>query len=128
MCEPITTEDLERRHIGAEAQPTDGPERREKMANGKNGVTVRWIWDNLLRFLIPMIALGVGVLLKNDFDHERRLTAIEASRFTTEDGLQVWREMDRKADRDDVPTPEVLRRLTAIEHELTELRRLLTPR
>ena len=60
----------------------------------------------------------------------QRLSLIEGTRFTNEDGRDLWKEygvlremLAKKANVADVPPPEVLRRLERLELEIRELSR-----
>lgn len=61
----------------------------------QSNAVVAWLEFIIKLLIIPALIWGVNI--------ERRITRIESSRFTTEDGLSVWRELDRKIDRTDVP-------------------------
>jgi hypothetical protein len=112
--------DLEKRRT--DAGPPSGRERRGKVANG-NGRNVNWwkITDAILRVVIGLIAAGVMYLVASDRAQAISIAEIEASRFTAADGLAVWQAMAEKADKDDVPPPEVL---MFMEQTLNALERL----
>ena len=54
---------------------------------------------------------------------DRRVTRIEANRFTEADGAALIERMNNKADRDEVPPPEVVVRLDRLEEDLREVKR-----
>ena len=89
--------------------------------------------------LLQAISLTLcGWILLTIIDHGQRLTAIEANRYTSQDALiaeravasqlsDLWRRMGEKADTDDVPPPEVLRRLESLEHLIQRLDERINP-
>ena len=63
----------------------------------------KWIQLLVAVILVPIMAWGFSAYI----NHETRLTTIEATCFTSEDALEVYRVLSSKADREDVPPQEV---------------------
>lgn len=74
-------------------------------------------------------ALEQAVLGLLEFRSEtvgNRYTSADALLHVTSNGQEfrmIWQELESKADADDVPPPEVLRRLEAIEADIEQMRR-----
>lgn len=67
--------------------------------NGRQAA--EWIWRAITVLLIPMLAyLGLSIQQLNTTIQalDRRVVGIEASRFTTQDGFDMWQEFDRRLD------------------------------
>ena len=92
------------------------------MANGTRfDPDAQWAkWVRLIAALaiIPLIAWGVSV--------EVRLSMIEGNRFTSTDALKLYDQLHSKADKADVPPPEVRESLQEIKTAIHELRDLIT--
>ena len=85
------------------------------MANGHiSGATAL---DYRMKFLIGVTTILVVSIWTTVSTLDNRVTAIEASRFTTADGLELWREVDDKVSR-----AELMDRLDHIEAMLQEVR------
>lgn len=93
--------------------------------NGQQSPDARTdVWKALEIVVVILVGLNVTMsawLVKKDADFEHRVSVMEANRFTSEDGVAMWRAMAQKADRDDVPPQEVLRRLGAIEEAILRI-------
>jgi hypothetical protein len=88
--------------------------------NGKASIGA---WKILEIAVLALLAINTGLTgwtLNKVVNLSERITAIEANRFTAKDGLELWKEMAKKAYSDDVPPPEVLRRLDALERQIIE--------
>lgn len=70
--------------------------------NGVNGRTVaEWAWRAVTVLLLPVLgwlAVSINQLNTTVQAIDRRVTFIEANRFTASDGNTMWREMDRRLD------------------------------
>ena len=74
------------------------------MANGFNAANVKpgqWL-DWLMKGLLGITTALVVSIWSTVGSLDNRVTAIEASRFTTADGLLIWREVDSKVSRDEL--------------------------
>lgn len=80
------------------------------MANGND---IRLTYKQALQWLVPVLlgALVTGMIaiwgklesIQIDLRTiDTRLVAVESNRFTSSDGLAVWRELDNKVNRDDL--------------------------
>ena len=87
------------------------------MANGNGHIKVATALDWLMKFLIGVTTILVVSIWSTVSALDNRVTAIEASRFTTNDGLELWREVYDKVSR-----TELMNRLSHIEDMLQELR------
>ena len=87
------------------------------MANGNGHIKMGTALDYLMKFLIGITTVLVVSIWTTVSALDNRVTAIEASRFTTADGLELWREVDDKVSR-----AELMARLDHIEDLLQELR------
>lgn len=76
-------------------------------------------WIKLLGALVLIPAVGWGIAV------ERRITKIEASRFTTADGMKMYQRIGEKADKSNVPPPDVRQMLELLQENDTEIKRLL---
>lgn len=96
------------------------------MGNGgyitdSNGDVKKLIWkllDIIVGILVLIMSGATSYTVKNIIDLREKVAAIEASRFTATDGLEMWRVLEAKVNRSDVPTAETLRRLDTIEKKL----------
>lgn len=86
------------------------------MSNGTN-ITAGQALDYLVKFLVGVTTVLVISIWTMMADLDTRVTAIEANRFTTADGLALWREVDKKVSR-----AELMDRLDHIEDMIAELR------
>jgi hypothetical protein len=75
------------------------------------------VWELWLRvisvFILPWMAF-VTVLL---FSIDKRVAVIESNRFDSQDGLNVWRELGEKANKDEVPPQWLIDRIERIEEQ-----------
>lgn len=88
-----------------------------------NGKAIE-VWKVLEIVILVLLSISVGLSgwnLSKTVDLGERIAAIEANRFTAKDGLEVWRELGKKADSDNVPPPEVIRRLDSLERQLEKV-------
>lgn len=80
------------------------------MANGND---MRLTYKQALQWIVPVLlgALVTGMIaiwgklesIQTDLRTiDTRLVAVESNRFTSSDGLAVWRELDNKVNRDDL--------------------------
>lgn len=93
-------------------------ERMAKVPNGQLGQWVRFVSSAIL---IPaVVALLIWIIAI-----ERRLTAIEANRFTAADGIRLVELLNSKADRSEVPPPEVRQRLDRIDKDIQEIKQMI---
>lgn len=95
----------------------------DRVANGNgngsgNAALQRAIW-----WVLSALVGGMGYLLV-------QIIEVQASRFTAEDGKEVWQEiadireaLGKKADRDEVPPDEVIRWLQRHDREIGDLRK-----
>jgi hypothetical protein len=86
-------------------------------ANGWSRFSAIWIGLTRLFLVANIAVLGyftsqIGVLRAANLDQESRIVAMEASSFTANDGLEVWKELGAKAERERVPTRAQVERLT----------------
>jgi hypothetical protein len=61
-----------------------------------------WIWRSVTVLLIPILgwlAFSISELNATLQAVDRRVTVIEASRFTVQDGATLWRELDARLDK-----------------------------
>ena len=67
--------------------------------NGR--IAAEWIWRFITVLLIPILLwLGISInqLQVTVNTLNMRVVAIEANRFTAQNGAQMWREMDERMD------------------------------
>ena len=91
------------------------------MANGTN-VTIRpgqWL-DWLMKIMLGITTALVVSIWSTVGNLDNRVTVIESSRFTTADGLALWREVDGKVSRD-----ELANRLDHLEDLIQDIQRQL---
>lgn len=95
------------------------------MANGLNGngnLKMGQVVDYIFKFLIGVTTVLVVSIWSQIANIENRVTAIEASRFTTGDGIVLWREVEQRVTRE-----ELMARLDHIESMIQELREYHRP-
>jgi len=92
-------------------------ERGTTMANGNGHIKMSTALDYLMKFLIGVTTILVVSIWTTVSALDNRVTMIEASRFTTADGLELWREVDSKVTR-----AELMSRLDHIEAMIQEIR------
>ena len=115
MCEPVTSEDLEKRHVGKVTEPPNGGERR-KMPNGRNGFTARWAFDVYMRIILGIaVPLGLVLLamLRSDIALVREDAAVIREQVT-DVRLTLVRDSAKDAEQD--------RRMEDIEGDLVRHR------
>ena len=66
-----------------------------------------WIRTALTLLLVPIVIWAFNV--------NTRLAVIESNRFTSNDGHKVWRAIDSKADKVDVPPARVIHAIEELE-------------
>ena len=65
-------------------------------------------WANMMGAALSAVAvILLGIILNWVIGIENRVTAIESNRFTSADAMRVYELLSKKADREDVPPPEV---------------------
>lgn len=71
-----------------------------RVLNKLNGAAtvLEWTYRFFSVALVPLLIWLSATLISLD----RRVTAIEANRFTAADGLEVWRELERRPTRAEV--------------------------
>jgi hypothetical protein len=77
------------------------------------------LWKALEIAILILIGLNTALTswtLTKAVALSERVSAIESNRFTARDGLDVWIELGKKVNQDQIPSPEVLRRLESIEN------------
>ena len=84
--------------------------------NGRH-ITAALALDYLVKFLVGVTTILVVSIWTTVSSLDNRVTAIESSRFTTADGLELWREVDVKVSR-----VEMMDRLDHIEEMIREIR------
>ena len=79
--------------------------------NGKRILVAKDFLNWIIPVLLTLLTAGVVMVYSrlgeiHDFQAtmDARLIKIEASRFTTSDGLALWRELDGKVGRDEMAT------------------------
>ena len=77
-----------------------------------------WIKFVSATLIFPLAGFTFIWLLSID----RRVTRIEANRFTSADGATLMEKLNNKADLSNVPPPEVIIRLNRIESDINDLR------
>ena len=93
-----------------------------------NGNATEWIkYLGAVSSLIVVIVLApIAVwLVGSALDNSHRLTVIESNRFTSVDAMRVYEELASKADKHDVPPPEVKQALRRLERDVREIRSML---
>ena len=86
--------------------------------NGSWQKAVFWIVGLVLGIFIGIQGWAINRVLDLDKD----LTTVKASRFTDREGDEVWRELERKADRDELPSRDYLEeRFKRLEEKLDRL-------
>lgn len=77
--------------------------------NGVNGKNLaEWIWRAVTALLVPVLiwlAYSLSEINATVQAIDRRVTFIEANRFTASDGTLMWREMDARLDKLEQATP-----------------------
>ena len=91
---------------------------RNLMTKLPNGAVAEWIKFVSSALVIPMFAFMFIWIISI----ERRITAIESSRFTTADGVRMLSLINAKADRSEVPPPWLIESLNDIKSDIRELR------
>ena len=91
--------------------------------NGRNGKTV----ETILRVVGALALLVASYALNTVSDLNTRLAKVEGSRFTSSDGLDVWKEIGRINERvaklpKEVPPKWLLERMDKIDKRLDEKR------
>lgn len=80
---------------------TEQPRRRKTDNwNGRAAAAMEWVWRVATVLLVPML-LWISVTL---IAIDKRVTVIEASQFTVSDGAAVWRAVEQRPTREEVPT------------------------
>lgn len=91
-----------------------------RLSDAKNGSVqlLEWLWRMTTVLLLPILIWVVLSLQQID----RRITAIEASRFTASHGQEVWRALEQRVTRQELRDDliEIRRRLADIDNKLGE--------
>jgi hypothetical protein len=100
----------------------------QQMRTPPNGSATEWIkyLGAVSSLLIALIVIPMGTwLILTTLDHSSRLTRIESNRFTSADAMKMYELLSRKADRADIPTPEVKQSLGRLERDVQEVRKMM---
>ena len=89
----------------------------EQVKHFPNGAWGRWIRFGLSVLVIPVLLFVLQI--------DRRVVRIEANRFTSVDAKAVYDMLGLKADKRDVPPPEVREALARIEADLRVVRDIM---
>lgn len=73
-------------------------------------------WVQLVGTLVILPLLAWGFVI------ERRVTRIESNRFTASDGLNMYQALNDKADKEDVPPPEVQQAIARLNADIAEIK------
>jgi len=94
-----------------------------EMVNGTTGrtITPSEVLDWVMKVLLGVTTALVVSIWTTVGNLDNRVTAIESSRFTTADGLELWREVDDKVGRD-----ELYDRLDHLEDMIQDIQQRLT--
>ena len=84
--------------------------------NGNGSKAWEWLWRALSVVVIPW-AMWMSVAI---IDIKTRIAVIESNRFTAADGVALWRAVDGKAEKSEVPPQWFLERVGKLEEEFDE--------
>ncbi len=76
-------------------------------------VFIDWVFRFLAFLMIPTLIWAVKL--------EIRLTTIEHTQFTTQDGLNVWKELEKRPTRDQTPPAWLLEDIWLIQRKIERL-------
>jgi len=93
------------------------------MTNGATGrsITPAEVLDWVMKVLLGVTTALVVSIWTTVGTLDNRVTAIESSRFTTADGLELWREVDSKVSR-----AELSAQLTHLEDMIQDIQARLS--
>ena len=90
---------------------------RDRAETFINGAVAKWVqWG--LTLVITVVLVPCVVLVLEMYVNQQ---IIMANRFTAEDGQKVWQELATKANKDNVPPPQVVEALARLEEKLDQL-------
>ena len=98
------------------------------MKQPPNGAATAWIkYLGAVSSLILTVVLAptITVLVYRSVDHGNRIAVIESNRFTSADAMKVYEMISAKADKQNVPPPEVKQALVRLERDVREIRAML---
>jgi len=90
-----------------------------------NGNATEWIkYLGAVSSMVVVVVLApIAVwLVGSSIDHDRRLTKIESNRFTSADAMKVYEALASKADKHNVPPPEVKQALVRLERDVRDIK------
>ena len=90
-----------------------------------NGSATEWIkyLGSVSSMLVLVILIPVGSwLVLTTMDHGKRISVIESNRFTSADALLVYQKLAAKADKSEVPPPEVKQSLARLERDVRDIK------
>ena len=93
-----------------------------------NGTASEWIkYLGAVSSLILVVVLAptITVLLARSVSHGSRLAVIEGNRFTAADAMRMYAAMALKADKSNVPPPEVTQSLIRLHQDMRDIKILV---
>ena len=89
--------------------------------------TQEYYWENFWRFLSVVAVPFCGFLLLQVMDIkgsiselDKRVAVIEANRFNADDGLAIWKALNSKVNKQDVPPEWFLREFNRLRDEFQD--------
>lgn len=86
------------------------------------------VWFRIVLAIFPILIAAnlafTGWLAKELYDHSSRLSRIEGNRFTSQDGVNLWKELSSNFHSD--PPPWLVARLDRIDEKLSSHLRMHT--
>ena len=94
----------------------------KKPPNGNATEWIKYLGAVSSLILTVVLAPTITVLVYRSVDHGNRIAVIESNRFTSADAMRVYEMIAAKADKNNVPPPEVKQALVRLERDVRDIK------